>query len=50
MNNELTTYVVWPDGDICELDELWEYTWKSNDYEIVRSYLTREEMEDKYNV
>lgn len=27
--------VVWPDGTVCFYSELSEFTWKSDDYEIV---------------
>lgn len=43
MTKEVVLLCVWPCGTTCEMDELHEYTHKSDDYEIV--YLTEEQYE-----
>ena len=32
MNNR---YCVWPDGTVCEYDDLWDYNWKSDDFAVI---------------
>ena len=31
----MNKYCVWPDGTVCEYDDLCEYDWKSDDYAII---------------
>jgi hypothetical protein len=33
----MTKMAVWPDGDWCLLDEIEEFTWKSDDYVVCDS-------------
>jgi hypothetical protein len=36
----MTKLVVrWPDETWCELDELHEYSWKSDDYEVIEVFV-----------
>ena len=40
-------WAVWPDGDICPIEDLEErLTWKADDYAVVRWGVTAEELED----
>lgn len=36
-------YVLWPDGSWAQLEDIWrgEYTWKSDDHEVIRYDDTR---------
>ena len=31
----MTKYCVWPDGTVCEYNNLWDYHWKSDDFAII---------------
>lgn len=36
-NDDLQRYAVWPDGTICEADQLWEMGFMSDDFTIVEA-------------
>lgn len=38
---------VWPDYTWCYLNEIGDYLWKSDDFEVVKINLTEEEIEEK---